>query len=198
MYVVRKITIGKQLVQNIEDINLLKFGLKKSSYFLIFLMLMHFNSFSQKKNEIIKYSSTFNKSLVNKRKVVDGITMVDYYPFDTLFFKNKLKLRLYFIDDKVFMGKQLLHCFKNILYYESLLFFTLNNKEYLYIYPHYDGYNGPYIWYELGLLIEIKPVPIVKKNIDYFEDYQVNEILKFKKYKIKSLKDKTCSGESLN
>lgn len=124
--------------------------------------------------------------------------MANYYPFDTLFFKNKLKLRLYFIDDKVFMGKQLLHCFKNIIYYESLLFFTVNNNEYLYIYPHYDGYNGPYIWYELGVLIEIKPVPIVKKNIDYFEDYQVNKILKFKKYKIKSLKDKNCSGETLD
>ncbi|KFF02607.1 hypothetical protein B0A68_05310 [Flavobacterium reichenbachii] len=184
--------------QNIEDIRLLKSGSKKNKLLLIILMLVHFNFFAQEKKVIIKYSTTSNKSLANKKKVIDGITTMKYFPLDTLFFKNKLKLKLYFIDDKVFIGKQLLHCFKNILYYESLLFFRTNNNEYLYIYPHYEDYNGPYIWYELGILIEIKKSPIVKKDIDYFEDYEVNKILKFKKFTIKNLNDKTCSGETLN
>lgn len=78
------------------------------------------------------------------------------------------------------------------------MFIKANKKEYLYIYPHYKGYNGPYIWTELGILIEIKPTPVVKKNIDYFEETEVNEILNFKNYKIKNIKDKSCSGETLD
>lgn len=196
MCIVKKIITGKKLGQNIEDIHSLKFGLKRFSFFLILFTLISFNSFSQK-NEVIKYSATSNKLLVNKKKVVDGINTIHYYPFDTLYFKNKLKVKLYFIDNKVFIGDKLLHCFKNILYYESLLFIRANNKEYIYIYPHYEDYNGPYIWIELGILIEIKPKPVVKKNIDYFEETEVNEILNFKNYKIKSIKDKSCSRETL-
>ena len=114
------------------------------------------------------------------------------------FFKNRRNLKLYFIDNKVFYNNQLLCCFKNVQYYESLLFFKINNKEYLYIYPHYYGRTGPYIWYELGILIEVKTIPIVKEKMDYFEDYELNDLLKFKKYKIRNLKNKTCDDGSID
>lgn len=77
-------------------------------------------------------------------------------------------------------------------YYESLIFMSVNNKEYLYVYPHYYGRVGPYIWYGLGILIEIKKTPIVKENIDYFDDYELDQVPKFKNFKLKKIKGKIC------
>ncbi|NRS90762.1 hypothetical protein HNQ02_003709 [Flavobacterium sp. 7E] len=74
-----------------------------------------------------------------------------------------------------FKGKEI-YCFKDVQYYESLVFMRINKKEYLYIYPHYYGYVGPYIWYGLGILIEIKNKPTFKKNIDYFDDDELKEL----------------------
>lgn len=165
---------------------------KRNSCYIIILLLVNCNVFSQESKIPIHYKVTYNKMLNGKKEVVDNIIMVNYFVNDTLFFKNNLNLKLYFIDNKIFLKKQLLYCFKNILYYESLLLFTIDKKQYLYIYPHYRDRNGPYIWYELGILIEIKKIPVVKENYDYFEDYELNDLLKFKKYKIRNLKNKTC------
>ncbi|KQB37450.1 hypothetical protein [Flavobacterium aquidurense] len=133
-----------------------------------------------------------------REKVIDRDTLTGYGPSVKIFFKNKLSLNLYFVDDKTFLNNKLLYCFKNVQYYESLVFLSFNNKEFLYIYPHYYGRVGSYIWSELGVLIEIKPVPIIKENMDYFEDNEVESMMKFKNYKIKSLKNKTCADGSIN
>lgn len=156
------------------------------------MLLVNCSVFAQKSKIPIHYKVTYNKLLSHKKEVVDDVMVANYFVSDTLFFKNKLNLKLYFIDNKVFLKNQLLFCFKNIAYYESLLFFSVDKKEYLYIYPHYRDRNGPYIWYELGVLIEIKKVPVVKENMDYFEDYELKDLLSFKKYKIRNLKNKTC------
>jgi hypothetical protein len=166
--------------------------MKKNKYFLSFMILLHFISFAQENNVIIKYSVKKEKSLGYREKVIDGETIVGYAPTDTVFFKNKLNLKLYFIDDKIFLKNQLISCFKNVQYYESLIFMSVNNKEYLYVYPHYYGRVGPYIWYGLGILIEIKKTPIVKENIDYFDDYELDQVPKFKNYKLKKIKGKIC------
>lgn len=97
-----------------------------------------------------------------------------------------------FFDDKVYLNNKVIYCFKNVQYYVTLLFVSFNNREFLYIYPHYYGRVGPYIWYELGVLIEIKPIPVIKENMDYFEDYELDRLFKFKNYKIRSLKNTKC------
>lgn len=167
------------------------------SYFLIILLLVHFISTAQKNKTKIKYSIRNEKALQYREKVIDGDTLVGYGSSGNIFFKNKLNLKLYFIDDKIFLNNQLLYCFKNVQYYESLIFMNIGNKEYLYIYPHYYGRVGPYIWYELGVLIEIKNTPLIKENIDYFDDYELDEVLKSKKFKLKNIKIKTCADGSL-
>lgn len=166
--------------------------IKKNKYFLSFMILLHFISFAQENNVIIKYSVKKEKSLGYREKVIDDETIVGHAPTDTVFFKNKLNLKLYFIDDKIFLKNQLISCFKNVQYYESLIFMSVNNKEYLYVYPHYYGRVGPYIWYGLGILIEIKKTPIVKENIDYFDDYELDQVPKFKNFKLKKIKGKIC------
>lgn len=171
---------------------------KNSGYLIIVLTLLFFNSYAQEQKVIIKYSIRNEKTFKYREKIIEGDTLTGYGPSGKIFFKNKLNLKLYFINDQVFLNNQVLYCFKNVQYYESLLFLTINNREFLYIYPHYYGRVGPYIWNELGVLIEIKKTPVVKENIDYFEDYELERLMKFKKYKIKNLKDKTCSGETLD
>ncbi|MEN2401042.1 hypothetical protein GKZ90_0014745 [Flavobacterium sp. MC2016-06] len=167
-------------------------------YNLIILMFLHFTCFAQNNKIKIKYSIRNEKKIQYREKISHGDTLTGYGPSGKISFKNKSNLKLYFINDKVFLNNQLFYCFENVQYYESLLLIAVNNKEYLYIYPHYYGRIGPYIWYELGVLIEIKPKPIVKENMDYFEDYELNELLKFKKYKIRNLKNKTCDDGSLD
>jgi hypothetical protein len=172
--------------------------MKKNNLFIIVLMLLHFASFAQANKIKIKYSIKNEKTFKYKGKVIDGDTLTGYVPSKKIFFKNKQNLKLYFIDDQVFLNNQLLYCFKNVQYYESLLFISANNKEYLYLYPHYYGRVGPYIWYELGVLIEIKPTPVIKENMDFFEDYELDRLLKFKKYKIRNLKNKSCDDGSID
>lgn len=152
--------------------------MKKNKYFLSSMILLHFISFAQENNVIIKYSIKNEKSLGYREKVIDGDTIVGYAPRDTVFFKNKLNLKLYFIDDKIFLKNQLITSFNNVQYYESLIFLSDNNKEYLYLYPHYYGRVGPFIWSGLGVLIEIKKKLIAKENIDYFDDYELDKISK--------------------
>lgn len=159
-------------------------------------MLFYFVSFAQEIK--IKYSIKNEKTFQSREKVIDRDTLKGYGPSKKIFFKNKPNLKLYFINDQVFLNNRLLYCFKNVQYYESLLVLSANNKEYLYIYPHYYGRVGPYIWYELGVLIEIKPIPVIKENMDYFEDYELGHLLKFKKYKIRNLKNKTCDDGSID
>lgn len=160
-------------------------------------MFFHFILLAQQNNVKIKYSIRNEKSYLYREKVIDGDTLTGYGPVNKIFFKNKLNLQLYFVNDQIFLNNHLLYCFKNVQYYESLLFLSANNKEYLYIYPHYYGRVGPYIWYELGVLIEIKRIPIVKENMDYFEDHEVNSVIKFKNYKIKNRKTKKCADGSI-
>lgn len=184
------------LVQNIEDIHSLKFGMKKISITILFLL--HLISFAQENSIKIKYSIRNEKKLQYREKVNNGDTLTGYGPSEKILFKNKSNLKLFFFNDQVFFNNQLLYCFKNVQYYESLLFLIVNKREFLYIYPHYYGRIGPYIWYELGVLIELTPVPVVKENIDYFEDYELKHLLKFKKFKIRSLKNKKCSDGSID
>ncbi|UTN02201.1 hypothetical protein L0669_12830 [Flavobacterium bizetiae] len=170
--------------------------MKKNNLLITVLMLLNFVSFAQINKIKIKYSIKNEKTFQYKEKIIDGDTLTGYGPSGKIFFKNKQNLRLYFVNDQVFLNNQLLYCFKNVQYYESLLVISTNNKEYLYIYPHYYGRVGPYVWYELGVLIEIKSIPVIKENIDYFEDYELDRLLKFKKYKIRNLKNKTCDDGS--
>ncbi|WP_123959087.1 MULTISPECIES: hypothetical protein [unclassified Flavobacterium] len=172
--------------------------MKKYSYLIIILILMHSASIAQKKNATIKYSIKNEKSFLYKEKIIEGDTIVGYGISKKVFFKSKFNLKCSFFDDKVFLNNQLIYCFKNVQYYESLLFFNFNNKEYLFIYPHYYGRVGPYVWNELGILIEIKPKPIIQENMDYFEDYEIDRMMKFKKFKVKNLTTKIfCADGSL-
>ncbi|WP_456315489.1 hypothetical protein [Pseudomonas shirazensis] len=171
--------------------------MKKNSCFLIILTLVHFICIAQKNDIKIKYSIKNEKSFLYKEQVIDGDTIIGYGLSNKIFFKNKFNLKYYFYDDKIFLNNQLIYCFKNVQYFESLLFFRFKNREYLYIYPHYYGRVGPNTWSELGVLIEIKSIPIVKENIDYFEDYEVGSIMRFKKYKIVNLKSKICADRSV-
>lgn len=69
---------------------------------------------------------------------------------------------------------------------------SLDNRDFIYIYPHYYGRVGPYIWYGLGTLIEIKKNPVIKENLDYFEDSELSQIFKFKNIKRKKSKAENC------
>lgn len=123
--------------------------------------------------------------------------MEGYAPTDTIFFKNKLRQNIYFINDKIYLKNKLIYCFKNVQYYEGLTFLSIQNKEYLYIYPHYYGRAGPYIWYGLGVLIEIKKAIVIKENMDYFDEDELSGYPKFKNYKIRKLKNKNCADGSI-
>lgn len=171
--------------------------MKKNSCFLILLMLVHFVSISQTNKVKIIYSIKNEKTLQVRQKIIDKDTLIGYGPADRIFFKNKLNLKLFFFYDKLFLNNKLLYCFSNVQYYESLLFVSFKGKEYLYIYPHYYGRTGPYSWYELGVLIEIKAIPIVKEKMNYFEDYEVKNMMKFNKYKIKKTKSKICTDGNI-
>ncbi|OXA87342.1 hypothetical protein, partial [Flavobacterium hercynium] len=89
---------------------------------------------------------------------------------------------------------KLVYCFTNVQYYESLVFMSFNDKEYLYLYPHYYGRVGPYIWYGLGTLIEIKKTPIIKEKIDHFDEEELDQAIKFKKYKLKTTTKIACKS----
>lgn len=172
--------------------------MKKYSYLILVLLFVHCISIAQKKNVKIKYSIKNEKSFLYKEKIINEDTIIGYSLFKKVFFKNKFNLKCYFFNDKFFLNNRLIYCFKNVQYYESLLFFNFNKKEYLFIYPHYYGRVGPYVWSELGVLIEIKPIPVIKENMDYFEDYEIDRMMKFKKYKIRKPSIKTCTDGSLD
>ena len=78
------------------------------------------------------------------------------------------------------------------------MFADIGGKEYVYIYPYYFGrVGGPYMWYGSGVLIELKSRPVIKENIDQFDDTELNLMLKFKKFKIKKDKKLECADGSL-
>lgn len=162
---------------------------------LLFILAVHFSCTAQKGVEI-KYSVKNESSLVVNEKEIDGEMIEGFKVADTIFFKNKMNLKLYFFNDKVFVGNKVIYCFENVQNYESLLFANIDGKEYLYIYPHYFGRTGPYIWYGLGVLIEVKNDPIIKENIDYFEDEELNSLTQFKKFKIKNSEAIPCANGS--
>ncbi|KUJ59344.1 hypothetical protein AR687_23325 [Flavobacteriaceae bacterium CRH] len=141
---------------------------------------------------IIKYSIKNENLFQYREKNLNGETLIGYVPKDSIFFRNKLNMKLYFINDKIFLKNKLIYCFKDIQYYESLVYMTIDNKEFIYAYPHYYGRVGPYIWYGLGILIEIKKAPIIKEKIDYFEDDELVQVIKFKNFKIKKNKEESC------
>lgn len=175
----------------------IKIRMKKNKATLIFCFLLCLNCFSQTNKIVIKYSIKDEKKLGYREKVVGNEKLEGYAPIDTIFFKNKLRQKIYFIDDKIYLKNKVIYCFKNVQYYEGLTFLSIQNKEYLYIYPHYYGRVGPYIWYGLGVLIEIKKAIVIKENFDYFEENELDQIQKFKKYKIRMLKNSTCADGSL-
>lgn len=158
------------------------------------MILFCFVSFAQENKVVIKYSISNEKSFEYKEKVIDEENIIGKTLKDTVFFKNKLNLKLYFIDDKIYLGNQLVYCFTNVQFYESLVFMSFNDKEYLYLYPHYYGRVGPYIWYGLGTLIEIKKTPIIKEKIDYFDEEELDQAIKFKKYKLKTTTKIACKS----
>ncbi|WP_395047359.1 hypothetical protein [Flavobacterium sp.] len=103
----------------------------------------------------------------------------------SIYFKNDYNVKLYFYKDKLFLNKKAVYQFKNVEYYYYLVYLKKDNKEYIYIYPHYKSRPGPYIWYELGILVEIeKKQIIIKGNIDYFESFEICDVIDFNKYKV--------------
>lgn len=159
--------------------------MKKNNFILIVILLFQFTVFSQLKNVIIKYSIQNEKSFFYREQIFENEKLEGFGPKDSIFFRNKYNLKIFFFNDQIFLNNQIIYCFKDVQYYESLVFMSLNNKDFIYIYPHYYGRVGPYTWYGLGTLIEIKKTPVIKGNFDYFEDSELNQILKFKNFKRK-------------
>ncbi|MHC0445199.1 hypothetical protein ACWA1F_07300 [Flavobacterium sp. 3-218] len=168
--------------------------MKKNS--LIVLLIINFISYSQVNKIKIKYSIQNEKHFLYREKIIEDDTLVGYGLPDKIYLKNKFNLNYYFFGDKLFLNDKIIYCFSNVQYYEKLLLISFNTKEYLYIYPHYYGHVGPYIWHDLGVLIEIKPFPIIKENMNYFEDSELFSLLKSKKYEIRNLSSKTCTDGS--
>lgn len=170
--------------------------MKKIKFLMLFFIAIHFNCSAQKGVEI-KYSIKNETTLVAIEKEIDDEIIEGFKIADTIYFKNKTNLKLSFFDDKVFLENKVIYCLENVQYYESLLFANIDGKEYLYIYPHYFGRTGPYIWYGLGVLVEVKNAPIIKENIDYFEDTALSQLPKFKKFKVKEREMVKCADGSI-
>lgn len=169
--------------------------MKKNNFILITtatILLFHFTVFSQLKNVVIKYSIQNEKSFLYREKTFENEKLEGYAPKDSIFFRNKYNLKLFFFNDQIFLNDKIIYCLKDVQYYESLVFMSFDNKDFIFIYPHHYGRTGPYIWYGLGTLIEIKKNPIIKENLDYFEDSELNQVFKFKNFKKKKSKSENC------
>ncbi len=170
--------------------------MKKIKFLLLCFSAIHFNCSAQKGVEI-KYSIKNETTLVANQKEIEDEIIEGFKVADTISFENKTNLKLSFFDDKILLENKVIYCFENAQYYESLLFANIDGKEYLYIYPHYFGRTGPYIWFGLGVLIEVKINPVIKENIDYFEDEELSQLPKFKKFKVKKGEMIKCTDGSI-
>jgi len=162
--------------------------MKNYNYILWFLVLYTSYSYSQSKNVKILFSLNENyKTIIEDDK---------FYYLDTIFFEKPNK-KLYFLNNAIYFNKEKIYCFNNVSYYEDLIYVEINKIKYLYIYPHYINRIGPYIWYDLGVLIKFGKKIIIKEDIDYYDNAELWRITKVKKYKFRNLKNKTCADGSL-
>lgn len=96
---------------------------------------------------------------------------------DTIFLENSLKRKLYFINDKVYLNKKIIHTVKNVNWYAEISYIQIGTFTYVYIYPIYKGQVGPYIWeLQNGIAIKIMDKPIVKNKIPYADSFEICEI----------------------
>jgi hypothetical protein len=157
-----------------------KFQLRKLNKFLVLFGFV-LKTYSQN-DECTKIYYANDKTSIIKDLESEYIRVKDK---DSIIFKNNQNINISFFKDKIFINKKKIYQYENVEYYNYIVYLKKDNKEYVYIYPHYRNRTGPYIWYELGILIELyKDETIIKGNLDYFEDFDICDVLEFKNYTI--------------
>jgi hypothetical protein len=118
-----------------------------------------------------------------------AVALRQYYT-DTLFFDRKENFKLCLWKNMILFNDKMIYSFGNsdlsFLYFDQIARFDYKRKKYLYLYPRYFEINGPYMWYELGVLIEFnKGQFIIREDYDYFDDYEIMQGFMFKqKFKL--------------
>jgi hypothetical protein len=108
------------------------------------------------------------------------------YFVDTLFFDHCQNFKLYLWRDTVFFNNEVIYHFngKNLsfLSFEQIAYMDYKGKKYLYLYPQYFEINGPYMWYELGVLITFDNRKFsINEQYDYFDNNEFDKIFEFNK-----------------
>lgn len=115
----------------------------------------------------------------------DSIDEKINFCIDTLYIGNKeTKEFALFKNTFYFKNIELLYL-ENVDYYLGILLLEYKSKEYLYVYPKYIDFFGPYMWFELGYLIEFKKNKIiVKSGYDYVDPWEPYWLFREKEMKI--------------
>lgn len=123
------------------------------------LLFMYIDGFSQQ-NKDIELLYCYTDSIDQKTDFcIDTVYIGDKVTKDIALFQNTFYFR----------NIELLHL-ENIDYYLSILLLEYKSKKYLHIYPKYIDFLGPYMWFELGYLIEFKEKKIiVRSGYDYVD-----------------------------
>lgn len=89
---------------------------------------------------------------------------------DTVYIGSKVTKDLALFKNTFYCKNiELLHL-ENVDYYLSILLLEYKSKKHLHIYPKYIDFSGPYMWFELGYLIEFKEEKIiVRSGYDYVD-----------------------------
>lgn len=109
---------------------------------------------------------------------------INYY-FDTVYIEKTDNYDITFFDNSFFYNDKELVRLDSVEYYLGIYLLECNSRKYLYIYPKYFDLFGPYMWYELGYLVEFNPEKIIiKSNCDFYDPYETFGIFRRKDMKI--------------
>ena len=130
--------------------------------------------YSQQHNCRLLYSMTYP---VDTDTDTDNDTiseMESLFSRDTIFFKNIGNEEVFFVNNKVYKNKKVIHKFKNVNYLAEAYHLLIDNINYLYIFPVYNGQAGPYIWNSHnGVAIRFDPDATVKNHIPYADYVEI-------------------------
>jgi len=129
---------------------------------VIILLLVAFHSKAQQDTGKILYALT---TAQNKSEVINK---------DTIYFNKPEQPSFFFMNDKVFFNGKAIYVFKNTGYYQEMTYIEQKGNQYLYIFPVPKGHAGPGIFEAYaGVLIRVKAVPVIKKNIPYYDFFDI-------------------------
>ncbi|MDI9309421.1 MAG: hypothetical protein QM535_04330 [Limnohabitans sp.] len=188
------IIFGNQLAKNTEDIHLEKSQKKmfRSLVFTLVSLFVYSCTIAQNSGCKIIYN---HKKLIQINK--DSSIYISDNPVEKQFKLQNSSLKLSFKKNQLLINNKKIYCFDNIEFYQHFLHLRKNKKDYIYIYPQYKNYYTPYTHIGLGILVEIQNNKIIiKENIDSLEDFEVCDIVNFKKFRILKTQKK-CAGYNI-